>query len=200
VDALGGQPAGDGAWYQRTCYSKDGRSQKALGGPVWMDSPPAMSPQIVAHQAVSKLDLPAAVIVLSPARRQLVGLPTWMAVSAGSWDRRTTSASAGRVTATATAVPTVAVWSMGDGTAPVRCRGRGSVWQPGMNPRASSPDCGHTYHRSSAASAGGTFRVGVSVSWSVSWHGAGRSGSVPGGLTTTGSTEVTVAESQALIQ
>jgi len=163
-----------------------------------MTEPPVSSPEAVAHQAISRLRLPRVSIVLSPVGDQLVGLATWMWLPRGSWARRSASAHVPRLTVSATAVPVRAVWHMGDGTRPVVCRGPGSVWRQGMNPHASSPDCGHTYRRSSLRAAGGAFTVRVSVSWRVRWHGGGRSGSVPD-LVTSGSRRVRVAESQTLL-
>lgn len=198
VDALGGQPAGEGAWYQRTCYAKDGTTEEALGAPVWLRSAPVISPEVVAHQAVSRLSLPGVSISLSPSRDQLVGLPTWMWLSGGSWGRSSATAAVPHVRVTATAVPTKAVWDMGDGTRPVVCRGPGSVWRKGMSPRAASPDCGFTYRSASEVAPGGVYTVRVSVSWQVSWQGAGKSGTVPG-LVTVGTRRVRVAESQTVV-
>jgi hypothetical protein len=86
---------------------------------------------------------------------------------------------------------------MGDGSTVV-CEGPGTPWRPGLDPAGSSPDCGHRYLRASAGAPGGAFTVTVTVSWDVSWSGAGRSGAVPG-LTTTSSLQLRVAESQALL-
>jgi hypothetical protein len=54
------------------------------------------------------------------------------------------------------------------------------------------------YRRSSAAAAGGAYTVAVTVTWEVTWAGAGQSGTVPG-LTTTGQVQTRVQESQAVI-
>jgi hypothetical protein len=67
----------------------------------------------------------------------------------------------------------------------------------GVDPRAVSPDCGYIYRRSSASEPAQAFPVSATVHWSVSWSGAGESGTFPD-LTTTSSARFRVAESQAL--
>jgi hypothetical protein len=101
------------------------------------------------------------------------------------------------VSVTATARPVSAIWFMGDGGS-VLCDGPGTPWRPGNDPAAASPDCGYTYRRSSAGAADGKFSVTVTVTWRVTWAGAGGSGTIPG-LTTTGTVQVPVQESQAVI-
>ncbi len=203
IAALGGQPSGTGAWYQRVCYGTDGTATTALGGPVWLNTPPAVSPEILARQARSMLTLPDVVIRVNPAGDQLVRLPTWLALDPASWRAQSATASVPGVAVTATARPVKATWAMGDrvgGQPPgvVVCTGPGTPWRAGMDPAAASPDCGYRYLRSSAGASGAAFTVTVTVAWEVTWAGAGQSGTIPG-LTTTGSVRVRVAESQAVI-
>ena len=99
---------------------------------------------------------------------------------------------------TATARAVLATWLLGDGSTVV-CHRPGARWTAGTDPLAASPDCGHTYTRSSAGEPGSAFRVTVTVTWEVTWAGAGQTGVVPG-LTTTGGAQVRVAESQAVIR
>ncbi|MFG1902461.1 hypothetical protein [Micromonospora carbonacea] len=195
VAALGGQPAGEGGWYMRTCYG-DG---SAFGGVVWMaGDPPVVSPAVLARQARARLDLPSVVIRMNPPGDQLVNLPAWLALDRGSWGTRSATASVPGVSVTATARPVKASWSMGDGVT-VTCGGPGTPWASGTDPAKASPDCGHVYRRSSAGSPGGRFVVTVTVTWEVSWAGAGQSGTVPG-LTTTGQVQTRVQESQAVVR
>jgi hypothetical protein len=133
---------------------------------------------------------------MNPPGDQLANLPVWLSLDPTSWRPVSATASVPGVSVTATARPAKAAWSMGDGGA-VSCDGPGTVWKAGMDPKASSPDCPYTYRRSSAGSPGGRFTVTVTVTWEVTWAGAGQSGTVPG-LTTTGSVSVRVQESQAV--
>jgi hypothetical protein len=86
---------------------------------------------------------------------------------------------------------------MGDGGS-VGCAGPGTAWTPGTDPTASSPDCGYVYRNSSAGASGGKFAITVTVTWQVTWVGAGRAGTIPG-LTTTATLGVQVQESQAVL-
>jgi hypothetical protein len=194
IEALGGQPAGEGGWYQRICYT----DTSGTGQVLWVPgAPPAYSPEVLARLARARLKLPAVVIALNPAGDQLTNLPAWLSLDRASWSSRSATASVPGVSVTATARPTQAVWSMGDGGRVV-CSGPGTRWVAGTDPASASPDCGYVYRHSSAGAAHAVFTVTVTVSWQVTWAGAGRSGTVPG-LTTTGSVQVRVQESQAVI-
>jgi hypothetical protein len=176
-----------GSWYQGTC-SLTG----AMHHPVLV---PELSPAEVARLARNQLRLPAPAPAANPAGIQLVNLPTWLWLTSG-WETVTATASVPGVTITATAHPSAVTWEMGDG-ALVTCTGPGTPYRATNDPRSPSPDCGHTYRRSSAAQLGGAYPVQVVVHWSVRWAGAGESGTFPE-MTTTSSTSFRVAESQAL--
>lgn len=199
IEALGGRPAGEGGWYLKTCYSSlPGGATQGFGGPVWIaGAPPVLSPDVLARMARSRLTLPKVVIEVNPAGEQLVNLPTWLSVAASSWAPQSATAAVPGYSITATARPVRAVWSLGDGSS-VTCHGPGTVWRPGTDPLASSPDCGHTYTASSAGAGGGAFTVSVTVTWTVTWAGAGLAGTVPG-LQTVGAIPVRVGESQTVI-
>ena len=195
VQAVGGQPPGKGAWYFKVCSFLE----RVVMIPVWIAGapPPAASPATVARLARSRLVLPGVSIRLNPAGDQLVNLPVWLSVDHASWQPVSATASVGTVTVTATAHPTRVDWALGDGTT-VMCSGPGTVWTPGTDPTAVSPDCGHVYRRSSAGTGGGFFVVSATVTWDVTWAGAGQSGTVPG-LTTIGRLQTRVQESQTVV-
>ncbi|MDG4764468.1 hypothetical protein O7632_10180 [Solwaraspora sp. WMMD406] len=195
IEALGGQPAGEGGWYIRICYGEDA----SFGAVVWIaGDPPVVSPAVLARQAWARLDLPSVVIRMNPSGEQLVNLPVWLALEEGSWRSQSATASVPGVSVTATARPVGASWSMGDGTT-VTCEGPGTPWASGADPAKASPDCGHVYRRSSAAAPGGAYTVMVTVTWEVTWAGAGQSGTVPA-LTTSGQVQARVQESQAVVR
>ncbi|WP_432850674.1 hypothetical protein ACQPXB_08550 [Amycolatopsis sp. CA-161197] len=135
-------------------------------------------------------------IASSPAGTQLVRLPTWLWLDRGFWQARTATAEVPAVSVTATATPTSVAWSMGDGTT-VTCAGPGTPFPGSRDPKAASPDCGHTYQHSSAGMPVERFPVTATVSWRITWAGAGASGTFPD-FTTSGSAALRVAESQAL--
>lgn len=188
---MGGRPDGPGDWYWRTCRGDLAGTTNSMML-VWLDTPPAISPEILARQAVSRLRVPAPTVRLNPAppARQLVHLPTWIWVDRAVWTARSATASVPGLSVTATATPTKMVISTGDGTT-VTCQGPGTPWAAGRDPHASSPTCGHTY------TSPGWRRLTATVTWSVSWAGGGASGAVPA-LSTTSTRTVRVTESQAL--
>lgn len=202
-----GQTASDGAWYVSIC---GGPHAGMPGGgvfypPVWVPNgpnpPPRVTPAQLARSAYNNLALPRPTVELSPVGRQLVNLPTWLAVT-GGWDERSATAgvpaAAGRpaVSVTASARPTKVVWDLGDGSR-LTCDGPGTVFAAGDDPALASPTCGHTYRTSSASRPGGVFVVTVTVHWSITWAGAGQGGAFPD-LTTAATVPVSVAESPAL--
>lgn len=191
-------PAGEssGSWYVYQCSGPDGVRDGLYRPPVFIpddQAPPggsasAPSPEQLARQAYSQLRLPSPSIAASPEGPQLVRLPTWLWIENG-WEPVSATASVPGVSVTATAKPTKVQWSMGEGGSRT-CDGPGTPYSSDRNPRSASPDCGYTYRR---ASGDGGFRVTATVSWSVSWSGAGESGTFDD-LSTTDSTSFVVEE------
>jgi hypothetical protein len=194
-------PGPGGAWYIYRC-SGSGVRDGLYRAPVWIPDgavPGAVavpSPQDLAQQARSQLRLPGPTIVSNPAGIQLVTLPTWLWLDRSSWDPQSATAAVPGVSVTAVATPTSVSWSMGDGT-DVTCTGPGTPFPAGGDPQATSPDCGHTYRRSSAGAPGQAFGVSATEHWTVTWSGAGTGGTFPD-LTTAASASFRVAEAQAL--
>ncbi len=190
-----------GAWYVYKCTGK-GAADAIYRPPVFIADAPAApgpvlpDPAALARQAYDQLRLPPPAIRLSPARRQLVNLPTWLWVDRAGWGAASATAAVPGESVTATAAPTSVTWSLGDGST-VTCTGSGTPYSVGVNPASVSPDCGHTYRRSSAGQPGAAYAVTATVHWSVTWAGAGQAGTFAG-LTTTATVNVPVAESQAL--
>jgi hypothetical protein len=184
-----------GAAYRPTCPGDPPGSQRAL---VWIPDSEAPGPAALGQIAVSRLVLPRPEIELSPPlpAPQLVMLPTWLWVESQWWVVRAASASVpGAVTVTAIAEPTQVDWDTGDGGRYV-C-GRGTPYEPAVDPAAASPDCGHVYRRSSAGEPADSFRLTATVSWRVSWSGGGASG-ISGPLFSTTSVPVRVVQSQSV--
>jgi hypothetical protein len=195
------EPGEDGAWYLWRC-SGDGFRDSLYRPPVWIpdgeQAPGAAgpSPAELAAQARERLRLPGPAVAASPVGAQLVNLPTWLWLD-GDWAPIEATASVPGVSVTARAVPQSATWVMGDGSEVV-CRGPGTPYAPGVDAASPSPDCGHTYRFSSAGELGEVFTASVTVSWTVTWSGAGDGGTFPD-LITTGEAAFRVAESQALV-
>lgn len=203
VTPSAGDPSGDGAWYVYKC-SGSGSRDAFYRPPIWIAGAPQQGgggaplpdPAELAQQARNQLRLPSPEIETSPPGEQLVNLPTWLWLHRGNWGRVSATASLPGVSVTAVARPARAVWRLGDGSS-VTCNGPGTPYTAATDPKKASPDCGHIYRTSSVGQRGNTYAVSVTVHWSVSWSGAGQTGTFPG-LTTTSQAAFRVAESQAL--
>lgn len=197
--ALAQEPGQRGAWYVYRCSGSGGRDA-LYRAPVWIPDgatpEPLPSPAELARQARSQLRLSPPRIDSSPAGTQLVNLPTWLWLDRATWQPQSATASVPGMAVTATATPTSTSWSMGDGST-LTCSGPGAPFPAGGDPHAASPDCGHTYHRSSAAEPNEQFPATATVRWRITYSGAGASGALPD-LTTTGSASFPVTEAQAL--
>ncbi|WP_020663127.1 hypothetical protein [Amycolatopsis benzoatilytica] len=192
--------AAAGAWYVYRCAGGPGHDA-LYRPPVFIpdrqqpDAAPAPSPEQLAVQARSQLRLAGPRVASNPAGAQLVAVPTWLWIRHEDWIPRSATATAGDVSVTATATPAEVTWSMGDGTTET-CTGPGRAFTA-ADPHVASPDCGHTYRRSSAAAPNGAYPVVATVRWTVAWAGTGASGTVPD-LTTETAASFRVAEVQAL--
>jgi hypothetical protein len=162
-------------------------------------APALPAPGVLAQLAVKYLQLPDPVIRSSPApgALQLTRLPVWLWVAANAWQPQSKTAQVPGEAVTATATPVLAAWAMGDGKT-VTCKGPGTAYAAGDNPSAASPTCGYTYEASSAGQPGGAYKVTVTITWDITWAGAGGAGGALAPLQTVAAAEFQVAESQAL--
>jgi hypothetical protein len=195
--ALGPAAPGPGAWYMQTCVGST--TGLGLGQLVWVPGSAPVPPVVVARQAASQLALDSPRIATSPptGTEQLVRLPTWLWIDPASWQAQHATASVPGVSVTANATPTTVTWTLGDGTT-LTCRGPGTAYSAGADPAAASPDCGHTYMRSSADQPGGAFAVTATVTWGITWAGGGQTGALPA-LQTQAITTLRVVESRTVI-
>jgi hypothetical protein len=163
------------------------------------DVEPKPDPAVVAQQVVRELVLPDPVIRTNPDEKhaQLVRVPTWMWLDRSMWKSVSKTAKVPGVSVTATAIPRKATWLTGDGQTVV-CEGAGTPYSPKYAADSKSPDCGHTYLRSSAGQPEDAYTVSVTVTWDVEWHGGGEQGLIPG-LQTQAQMPLRVAEAQALV-
>jgi hypothetical protein len=193
------QPPGPGHWVVRTCSGPALMPTRIL---TWIPNgaPALPDPRVLAAQALSKLTLPTPAIQSSPGggAPQTVQLPTWAWLPRALWAPLSATASVAGESVTATATPISVTWSWGDGTSTV-CSGPGTPYITGVSdPAAPSPDCGHTYHQTSATGVNQQFPVTATLAWSVAWSGGGASGTFPN-LATTATAHWTVRKIQSLI-
>jgi hypothetical protein len=198
-----GHEPGDGAVYN--CY----QPQTDLLVWIWSADPPPNSgtgptPREVAQLAIEQMALRAIDIGITPEPGEdsigIVGMPVWLWVAtpnAHTWGPITESATAGGITVTATAQVRQVTWAMGDGT-DVVCRTAGTPYKAAYGDK-SSPDCGHTYEKSSSSQSDGKYTVTATSDWVITWEGAGQTGTILlNGLTRT--TAISVGEAQVLVQ
>lgn len=200
--AWAGRAPGDGALY--SCH----QPQTDLIIAIWAQDPPPNSgagptPREVALIAIERMRLSAIDIgiVPEPGRDSvgLIGMPVWMwakAPNEHTFGPLTETASAGGVSITATANVLHVTWDMGDGTEVV-CESAGSQYKASYGMKK-SPDCGHTYTRSSAYETGDAYTVTATSSWVITWSGAGQTGTIRlNGLIR--STQIQIGEAQVLV-
>jgi hypothetical protein len=200
-----------GAWYLETCpdaIKLGGNPNRPIATTtqqdVWLTNPPPAAliqptPAQLADRARNNLVLPKPVIGSNPpvGSPQWVGIPTWSFLPASMWTSVSAKAEVPGMSVTATATPVSVTWDYGDGTS-ATCAGPGTPFASGTDPKASSPDCGHTYRTSSGTAPGGKYQVSATITWQVTWAGTGGNG-VLNGLATTATVPVTVLQSQAII-
>lgn len=161
--------------------------------------PALPAPGVLAQLAERYLRLPSPQIRSSPAPAalQLTQLPVWLWVAPAAWQPQSKTASVPGESVTATASPSSAAWSMGNG-ATVTCTGPGTPYTAAADPAAASPTCGYTYLESSAGQPGGAYPVTVTITWAITWKGPGGTGGTLAPLQTAARSQFRVAESQAL--
>lgn len=121
----------------------------------------AVSPFALAQQAASTIHLAAPLIGMAPApTRGVVNLLTYMWVNSNAWAPLSATASAGSVSATATATPDRVVWEMGNGDRVV-CSGPGVPYDLSVPRDQQHTGCGYVYPRDSHSQPGGTYTVTV---------------------------------------
>ncbi|MGX1266970.1 ATP/GTP-binding protein [Streptomyces phaeoluteigriseus] len=175
--AWDGHKPGDGAIYTRVCLSDAlgiAAGAQIIPQVFWAAEAPQVNvdPEQLARAAVDKMLLTGPSIA-SPraAGRYVVGMPMWMWInqSPTTYGPNTASASLAGVTVTATAKVSSISWDMGEGSAPVVCNGPGTAYTPAVG-KAPSPDCGHTYTKTSAMQQGNKFQGTATATWTVDWQ------------------------------
>jgi len=178
-----------GAWYFVKCPGKKltiysgALSWFPTGSPT-VAGTPAAAPNALAQQAADSLTLPSPVVDLNPSAFSVVNLSSWLWIDPQIWHSYRATATAGNVSATAVAVPSTVLWTMGDGHSVV-CGDPGTPYQPTVPELAQTTDCSYTYLKSSAGqpsangdgdSNNGAFRVTATITWTVSWSATGVAG------------------------
>ena len=176
-------------------------SAATLACPMTLAAPAGGLPSAgtLAQLARRSLILPPPAIASSPPPGvpQLVDLPVWLWVNPAIWAPRSATAAVPGERVTVTAAPVAVTWRMGDGSVVV-CHGPGTPYTSRYRAASPSPDCGHTYRRSSAGQAGGAYHVTAAITWNITWQAAGGTGGALPPLFSTAAAAFRVAESQAV--
>ena len=144
----------------------------------------------VARQAESRLAFVLPTASMAPPPNSLVvNFPTWLWVAPSAWHTLSATATAGGVSATATAEPARVVWNMGDGNS-VICFGPGAPWTSAAG--SASSNCQYAYGNNSYAQPNGVYNVTSTIYWHVTWVANGASGGGDFGLVAGPSTTTTV--------
>jgi len=205
-------PGTKGTWFLESC---PGQTPVSVFVPAGQPSPAPVSPQQLAVDAKNQITAPAPPIQLSPAADanhwQIVHVPSWAWLPAGSWAPLTTTASVPGVVVTATATPVELDITYTDGGVAhtVRCMGPGTVYSdtlaaqidPAKPLNAASPDCGWTFQHSSAGQPGEAVPVSAHIVYNAAWTVTGAPGGGNLGPLTSPNTalSVRVAEVQSLV-
>jgi hypothetical protein len=179
---------GTGSWYVKLCGTN-------FGGVVYISR---ADPAELLAEARHRLTLPAPDVRFSPATVQVVQVPTWMWIDAGSWQTQSSTVAVPGVSVSVRAWPVASVWTMGDG-ATVRCAGPGTPFDARYDDPARASSCSHTYMVSSSSMPGHVVTGSVTVTWRASATVTGAPGGGDlGSLSRTRRFTVRVAQVQAL--
>ena len=186
VDAPAPPSSPHGQWFSVSCLGEE--LNPFDGGVVFVADiarAPALDSAVTstaASEAADSISLPQPAIRMNPNSFSVVNLPTWLWIDPEFWHAFTASATAGGVTATATANPESVTWDMGDGHVVV-CDGPGTPYQLNIPAAAQQTTCSYTYSDSSigrTASDGdpndAAYSITATVTWAVTWNATGASG------------------------
>nr|WP_236647038.1 hypothetical protein [Micromonospora acroterricola] len=186
-------------WYLQTCNGGDVGTQVVVlrdEPPPGFGAPP--DPEELARRALASIRLLPARLRVAPRKDVgpgLVGLPVWMwaTPSPSYFGPLTASASDRGLTVSIEAKVDRIVWHMGNGDE-VTCTGPGTPYDSeGSHAGGPSPDCGYD----SGYPKAGTYRVGATTYWTVTWSGGGESGEIPQ-TRTSGTVPVQINELQVV--
>lgn len=182
-----------GRWLQKMC---DGAAVP-VDGLYTVPEGGAVDPAALAADAIASVPIALPPIETSPSadRRLYVQVPTWLWLDPDWWHGYSATATAGRVTSTATAVPVRAEWTSGDGHE-TTCHGPGVQWRRGLPDSAAS--CSLTYRHSSAGAEADAYTLGVTVWFEVTWTSNTDQGGTLASIGRTASRSVQVGEIQAI--
>jgi len=195
----------NGAWY--VCIAPDEACgiRDCFYVSYWSVDPPPGINTLTAAQAAQRListfQLEPVSIGFAPdpqiiGSKSYVGVPIWMWVDNPtplSFGPYSQTATLGGTTITATAQVSSILWNMGDGST-VACANVGTPFMVAYG-AVDSPTCGHRYTSTSDGQPAGRYTVTATSQWTVTWTGAGQTGSVPLSAATTTTVDINELQS-----
>ncbi|MGH9117143.1 MAG: hypothetical protein ACRD0A_04480 [Acidimicrobiales bacterium] len=166
--------------------------------PLQASDPVAVvDPRELALMARSRLPLPEPQVQTSPplGREQIVNMASWLWIE--NWVPVSRSASAGGVTATATARPVSHMWVFGPGEWQ-ECFSPGTPYDYSHPAYEQSTDCSYTFAHSSTIQPDDVHHVQVSISWEVTWTSNIGAGGALGPVSRSTSLDMVVGEVQVV--
>ena len=144
---------------------------------------PLPDPAVLAKRALGQIRLATARVTTAPAppHAEVIGVEVWLWVPESQWATLSKTVTAGATSVTATAVPNMVTWDLGDGSQPVQCGDAGRPWEASYTDAAQT-DCGYTYRTLSAGQPGGVFHIRATISYFVTWTCRGACTSATGNL------------------
>lgn len=164
--------------------------------PVPRVAPQPPSAQQIVQTAQTSLTLPGSTPIIEPGpwrnkwKMVAVGYPLWLHVPGQT--QMASSASVAGYTITLNAQRTALTFNMGDGT--TKTCPTTTAWTQ-ADAKKPSPTCGYTYRKKSLPK--GTYLVTATSTWTITWTGAGQSGTFP--MQQTGSTTLPVGELRSVL-
>lgn len=158
----------------------------SAGGGGAPPPPPPPDPAVLAEQLIAQMVFtpPSPQSQVAPGGTPVINQPIWFWVvgDATVTGPQSSSMSERGVTVLLSVELVSTTWSLGDGTS-MTCSGPGAVYpDPSLTDEATaksdSPSCGHRYPHSSKNVTGSVYTVSVTSTWSLQWHGGGKSGTV----------------------
>lgn len=177
------RPGEQGQWWQCVAGPNPATPVQVFPWFVPTGTAPIPDPATLAKKALGEIQLATARVSTAPLAPQpeIVGVEVWLWVPRSQWATLSKTVRAGVTSVTATAVPNLVSWDMGDGSATFQCGGAGRPWESSYTDAAQT-DCGYTYRTLSAGEPGGVFHITATISYFVTWTCTGACTSTNGNL------------------
>ena len=177
------KPGEHGQWWQCVAGPSPATPVQVFPWFVPTGTAPIPDPATLAKKALGEMQLETATVNTAPfaPHPEVVGVEVWLWVPRSQWLPLSRTVRAGATSVTATAVPNLVTWNMGDGSPAFQCGDAGRPWRSSYTDAAQT-DCGYTYRTLSAGKPDGVFQITATISYFVTWTCTGACTSTTGNL------------------